>query len=108
MHINEMSSSRVDMMPCTASKVAVESLIRSMSKELPGRGVRVNAVAPGPVDTDLFRSGKDAAAVARSAGMSPFNRVGEAEEVANVIAFLASDKASWVNGQFVQPNGGMV
>ncbi|WP_127904152.1 SDR family NAD(P)-dependent oxidoreductase [Solirhodobacter olei] len=94
--------------PYTASKAAVESLIRSMSKELAPRGVRVNAVAPGPVDTDLFRSGKDEAAVARSAGMSPFNRVGEAEEVANVIAFIASDKASWVHGQIVQPNGGMV
>ncbi|MFZ9297725.1 MAG: SDR family oxidoreductase, partial [Hylemonella sp.] len=87
---------------------AVESLLRSMSKELAPRKVRVNGVAPGPVDTDLFRAGKDEAALARSAGLSPFNRVGQAEEVAEVIAFLASDKASWVHGQIVQPNGGMV
>ncbi|MBP0484724.1 SDR family NAD(P)-dependent oxidoreductase [Sagittula salina] len=94
--------------PYTASKAAVESLLRSMSKELAPRGIRVNGVAPGPVDTDLFRAGKDEAAVARSAGMSPFNRVGQPAEVAEVVAFLASDRASWVHGQIVQPNGGMV
>ncbi|MFZ2099981.1 MAG: SDR family oxidoreductase [Oricola sp.] len=94
--------------PYSATKGAVECLIRSMSKELAGRGVRVNAVAPGPVDTDLFRAGKDEAAVARSAAMSPFNRVGKPAEVAEVVRFLASDKASWVHGQIVQPNGGLV
>lgn len=92
----------------TASKAAVESLLRSMSKELAPRGIRVNGVAPGPVDTDLFRAGKDDAALQRSAGMSPFNRVGQPEEIAEVVAFLASGRASWVHGQIVQPNGGMV
>ncbi len=94
--------------PYSATKGAVECLVRSMSKELAGRGVRVNAVAPGPVDTDLFRAGKDEAALQRSAGMSPFNRVGEPREVAEVVRFLASEKASWVAGQVVQPNGGLV
>jgi len=94
--------------PYTATKAAVESLLRSMSKELSARKIRVNGVAPGPVDTDLFRAGKDEAAIARSAGMSPFNRIGTPEEVAEVVAFLASDKASWVHGQIIQPNGGMV
>lgn len=94
--------------PYSATKAAVETLVRCMAKELAGRGVRVNAVAPGPVDTDLFRSGKDEAAIARSAALSPFNRVGQPKEVAEVVAFLASDKASWVHGQIIQPNGGFV
>ncbi|SDJ24890.1 SDR family oxidoreductase [Aliiruegeria lutimaris] len=94
--------------PYSATKAAVECLLRSMSKELAGRKVRVNGVAPGPVDTDLFRSGKDEAAIQRSAAMNPFNRVGAPQEVAEVVSFLASDKASWVHGQIVQPNGGLV
>jgi 3-oxoacyl-[acyl-carrier protein] reductase len=94
--------------PYTATKAAVESLVRSMAKELAPRKVRVNAVAPGPVDTDLFRAGKNDEAKARSAAMSPFNRIGTPEEVAEVVSFLASDKASWVHGQVIQPNGGMV
>ena len=94
--------------PYTASKAAVESLVRSMSKELAPRRVRVNAVAPGPVDTELFRAGKTDEAKARSAAMSPFNRIGTPAEVAEVVAFLVSARASWVHGQVVQPNGGMV
>ena len=70
--------------------------------------VRVNAVAPGPVDTDLFRAGKDEEALKRSAALSPFNRVGQPREVAEVVSFLVSEKASWVHGQIVQPNGGLV
>ena len=70
--------------------------------------VRVNAVAPGPVDTELFRAGKTEEAKQRSAALSPFNRIGTPREVAAVVAFLASEKASWVHGQIVQPNGGMI
>jgi 3-oxoacyl-[acyl-carrier protein] reductase len=94
--------------PYAATKAAVESMVRSMSKELAGRGVRVNAVAPGPVDTDLFNAGKTEEAKQRMAGFSPFNRIGRPEEIAQVVRFLLSDESSWVAGQVVQPNGGMV
>jgi len=94
--------------PYSATKAAVECLVRSLAKELAPRKVRVNAVAPGPVDTDLFRAGKGPEALQRSAAMSPFNRVGEPAEIAAVVSFLASGQASWVHGQIVQPNGGLV
>jgi 3-oxoacyl-[acyl-carrier protein] reductase len=94
--------------PYSATKAAVESMVRSMAKELSARKVRVNAVAPGPVDTDLFHAGKTDEAKARMAALSPFNRIGQPREVAALVAFLASDRASWIQGQVVQPNGGMV
>lgn len=94
--------------PYAGTKAAVECMVRSMAKEIAPRGVRVNAVAPGPVDTDLFRAGKTEEAKQRSAALSPFNRIGTPPEVAEVVAFLASDRASWVHGQIVQPNGGMI
>jgi 3-oxoacyl-[acyl-carrier protein] reductase len=93
--------------PYTATKAAVESIIRSMAKELAGRQVRVNAVAPGPIDTDLFNAGKTEEMKQRMAAFSPFNRIGRPGEVANVVRFLLSDESSWVHGQVVQPNGGM-
>jgi len=94
--------------PYAATKAAVECMVRSMAKEIAPRKVRVNAVAPGPVDTDLFRAGKTEEAKQRSAALSPFNRIGAPREVAEVVAFLASDRASWMHGQVIQPNGGMV
>jgi 3-oxoacyl-[acyl-carrier protein] reductase len=94
--------------PYSATKAAVECLVRSMSKELAARNVRVNAVAPGPIDTELFRAGKTDEAKQRSASMSPLNRIGTPEEVAEVVAFLVSGKASWVDGQIVQANGALV
>lgn len=94
--------------PYAGTKAAVECMVRSMAKEIAPRKVRVNAVAPGPVDTELFRAGKTEEAKQRSAALSPFNRIGTPQEVATVVGFLASDKASWVHGQIVQPNGGMI
>jgi 3-oxoacyl-[acyl-carrier protein] reductase len=92
----------------SAVKAGTESLVRAMARELSPRNVRVNAVAPGPVDTDLFRAGKNDEAKARSAAMSPLNRIGRTDEIAEVVCFLASKRASWVQGQIVQPNGGLV
>jgi len=94
--------------PYAGTKAAMECMLRSMAKEIAPRRVRVNAVAPGPVDTELFRAGKTEEAKQRSAALSPFNRIGTPQEVAQVVAFLASDQASWVHGQIVQPNGGMI
>lgn len=94
--------------PYSGTKAAVECMLRSMAKEIAPRKVRVNAVAPGPVDTDLFRAGKTEEAKQRSNALSPFGRIGTPREVAEVVGFLASDKASWIHGQVVQPNGGMV
>jgi len=94
--------------PYAGTKAAVECMVRSMAKEIAPRKVRVNAVAPGPVDTELFRAGKTEEAKQKSAALSPFGRIGNPQEVAEVVSFLASDKASWVHGQIIQPNGGMV
>lgn len=94
--------------PYTATKAAVESLLRSMGKELGPRGVRVNSVAPGAIDTDLFNAGKTDEAKQRAAAASPFNRIGQPNEVADVVAFLASERASWIHGQIIQPNGGLI
>ncbi|RVU15173.1 SDR family oxidoreductase [Methylobacterium oryzihabitans] len=93
--------------PYTASKAAVESLVRAMAKELAGRRIRVNGVAPGPVDTDLFNAGKTEEVKQRMAAFSPFNRIGRPAEVAQVVRFLVSEESSWIHGQIVQPNGGM-
>lgn len=94
--------------PYTATKAAVEALLSSMARELAPRRVRVNGVAPGPVGTDLFNAGKTEEAKRRSAAFSPFERIGTPAEVAQVVRFLVSGEASWMHGQIVQPNGGMV
>lgn len=93
--------------PYGATKSAIEHLTRVASKEV-GRGIRVNAVSPGPVNTELYRNGKSAELIARQAAMNPFNRIGEATDIAPVVVFLATDEARWISGQVIPVNGAML
>ncbi|WP_053155898.1 SDR family oxidoreductase [Pseudomonas protegens] len=91
-----------------ASKAAVESLTQVFAKELRGRQITVNAVAPGPVATELFLKDKTAEQVASFARMPPLECLGQPEDIASIISFLASPAAAWVNGQILRANGGLV
>lgn len=91
-----------------ATKAAVEAMTHIMAKEMRGRRITVNAVAPGPVNTELFRSGKTPELMAQIAKLSPLERLGEPEDIAAVVAFLASPNGAWVNGQVLRANGGVV
>ncbi len=90
-----------------ATKGAVEGMIRVAAKELGSRGITANAVAPGPVETELFLHGKSDADIERMAGMAPMKRLGQPEDIASLIAFLASPDAAWINGQIIRANGGI-
>ncbi|MFA1621761.1 SDR family oxidoreductase [Rhizobium mongolense] len=91
-----------------ATKAAVEMLTAIMSKEMRGRNITVNAVAPGPTATDLFLNGKSDELVARMAKMNPLERLGRPEDIAAAVSFLAGPDGSWINGQVLRANGGMV
>lgn len=90
-----------------ATKAAVEQLTRVFSKEVGARGINVNSVSPGPTNTELFTKGKPQEVIDRLASLSPFNRVGEPEDIAQIVLFLASDEAKWINAQNIGSNGGM-
>ncbi|MFG3341035.1 SDR family oxidoreductase [Glycomyces sp. NPDC048151] len=91
-----------------ASKGAVEALTKVLAREMGGRDVNVNAVAPGPTATELFFDGKTDEEIARLSQANPFGRLGEPHEIAELAAFLSSAAGHWVNGQVVKANGGMV
>jgi len=91
-----------------ASKGAVEALTKVLAREMRGRDVNVNTVAPGPTATDLFLDGKSEELIAQLAQANPLERLGEPRDIAEVAAFLASPAGHWVNGQVVRANGGMV
>jgi 3-oxoacyl-[acyl-carrier protein] reductase len=93
--------------PYVASKSAVEGITMILARELRGRDITVNSVAPGPTATELFLDGKDEETVDRLAGQPPLERLGQPEDIAEVVAFLAGP-ARWVNGQVVRANGGIV
>jgi 3-oxoacyl-[acyl-carrier protein] reductase len=109
--LNFSSTTTVMMLPTygayVASKSAVEQLSRSLAKELGPRGITVNVVSPGPTDTELFNAGKTEEQRQRLAQASAFGRVGQPPEIAEVVAFLASDAANWVTGQNIRVNGGV-
>src|SRR5919197_932823 len=84
-----------------ASKAAVEAMTFILAHELRGRDVTVNAVAPGPTATDMFLEGKDEETIGRMAAAVPFERLGTPEDIAPVVAFLASPAGHWVNGQTI-------
>ncbi len=91
-----------------ATKAAVETMTSILAKELRGRNITVNAVAPGPTATDLFLKGKPQEVVERMAKMAPLERLGQPGDIADVVAFLAGPDASWVNGQTLRANGGII
>ena len=91
-----------------ASKAAVDQLTRVLAKEMGERQVTVNAVSPGPVDTELLREGRTEEQLQGMAQMAAFNRLGKVEDIADVVAFLASDDARWITGQTIHVNGGVV
>lgn len=92
--------------PYIASKAGAEGLVRVLANELRGRNVTVNAVAPGPVATELFLTGKAEAQIEELRKLSPLERLGQPEDIANLVSFLAGPGGGWVNGQVLCANGG--
>lgn len=90
-----------------ASKAAVESFTHVFSKELRGRRITVNAVAPGPVATELFLKGKSPELIEHFAKMPPLERLGQPDDIAGVVSFLTGPDSGWVNGQILRANGGV-
>ncbi|TBC86537.1 SDR family oxidoreductase [Rhizobium leguminosarum] len=91
-----------------ATKAAVETLTAIMTKEMRGRAITVNAVAPGPTATDLFLNGKSHELIERMAKMNPLERLGTPEDIAAAVSFLAGPDGGWINGQTLRANGGMI
>ncbi|MGV6875204.1 SDR family oxidoreductase [Pseudochelatococcus sp. B33] len=91
-----------------ATKAAVETLTGILAKELRGRSITVNAVAPGPTATALFLDGKTPELIKRLSKMNPLERLGTPEDIAAAVAFLVGPDGSWINGQVLRANGGMV
>lgn len=109
--INISSSTVKLMLPSyglySASKAAVDQLTRVFSKEI-GRGISVNAIAPGPTNTELFLEGKSEAFIQKLISQNAFNRLAEPSDIAKVVLFMTSDASKWISGQVIPVNGGMV
>ena len=92
--------------PYIASKAGVEGLVPVLANELRGKDITVNAVAPGPTGTALFLDGKTPEQIAQLSKLAPLERLGQPEDIANVVSFLASPDGAWVNAQVLRVNGG--
>ena len=91
-----------------ATKAGVEAMTHILTKELRGRNITVNAVAPGPTATDLFLDGKPQEVIDRLANISPLERLGQPAEIAAAVSFLAGPDGAWINGQTLRANGGAI
>lgn len=91
-----------------ATKAAVEAMTSVFAKEVRGRNITVNAVAPGPTATDLFLNGKPQELVDRLARLAPLERLGQPRDIAGAVAFLAGPDGAWINGQTLRANGGII
>jgi 3-oxoacyl-[acyl-carrier protein] reductase len=91
-----------------ATKAGVEAMTHVLSKELRGRNITVNAVAPGPTATELFLKGKPQEVIDHLSKLAPLERLGQPEDIANAVAFLAGPDGAWVNGQVLRVNGGII
>ncbi|MBO9709195.1 MAG: SDR family oxidoreductase [Caulobacter sp.] len=91
-----------------ATKAAVEAMTSVLAKELRGRGVTVNSVAPGPTATKLFLEGKPQAVIDHLAKLAPLERLGQPDDIAGAVAFLAGPDGAWINGQTLRANGGII
>ncbi|SFA81677.1 SDR family oxidoreductase [Algoriphagus aquimarinus] len=109
--INFSSSTVKLMLPSyalySASKAAVEQMTRVFSKEI-GRGISVNAIAPGPTETDLFISGKSQEFIEQLKSMNAFKRLAQPSDIAKVVLFLATDDSKWISGQVIGANGALI
>ncbi len=111
--IVSFSSSVVGLYPPTygvyaATKAAVEAMSHILAKELGGRRITVNVIAPGPVATQLFLGDKTEEQIAQTKKMNPLGRLGEPEDIARAVSFLVGPDGGWVNGQVLRANGGVI
>jgi 3-oxoacyl-[acyl-carrier protein] reductase len=91
-----------------ATKGAVEAMTHVLANELRGRNITVNTIAPGPTATDLFMNGKSEAVIDRLAKLAPLERLGQPQDIAAAVAFLAGPDGAWINGQILRANGGII
>jgi len=91
-----------------ATKAGIEAMTHVLSRELRGRNITVNAVAPGPTATALFLDGKPQAVIDNLSKLAPLERLGQPEDIANTVAFLAGPDGAWINGQVLRANGGII